>query len=308
MSVRALIADDEVHLAGHLRARLEALWPGLEVLPLAANGVEALRALEEERPDVAFLDIRMPGLTGLEVASRSEGATHVVFVTAFDQYAVEAFDRDAVDYVLKPVSDERLARCVERLRAKLAAAEQPPALEAVLARLAKLAPAAGKLRWVRALKGELVHQIPVEDVLYFQAQDKYTCVVTREGESLIRMPLAELTEQLDPESFWQIHRSTVVNMNAVAVTRRDLGGRVFVRLKDSRAELPVSRACGNALRGTISPLRSIASRRPASASSSSSWVKVSAEGKSRGAPLSTTRMGASMERKFYREAAPRGCG
>ena len=242
MSVRALIADDEMHLAEHLRARLAAAWPELEVLPLAANGVEALRALEEDRPQVAFLDIRMPGLTGLEVAGRLTGDTHVVFVTAYDQYAVEAFDRDAVDYLLKPVGDERLARAVERLRAKLDAAEKPPALEDVLARLARLAPAGGRMRGVRALNGDLVHQIAVEDVLYFQAQDKYTCVVTREGESLIRMPLAELGAQLDPDTFWQVHRSTIVNMNAVASTRRDLGGRLFVRLKDNRAELPVSRA------------------------------------------------------------------
>jgi DNA-binding LytR/AlgR family response regulator len=242
MSVRALVADDEAHLAEHLRTRLAALWPGLEVLAPATNGLEALRAIEEDRPDVAFLDIRMPGLTGLEVAGRAAHPAHVVFVTAFDQYAVEAFDRDAVDYVLKPVTDERLARCIERLKAKLAAAERPPPLEEVLARLARLAPAAGKLRWVRALKGELVHQIAVDDVLYFQAQDKYTCVVTREGESLIRTPLAELAAQLDGDTFWQIHRSTVVNMTAVASTRRDLGGRVFVRLKEGRAELPVSRA------------------------------------------------------------------
>jgi DNA-binding LytR/AlgR family response regulator len=242
MSVKILIADDEMHLAEHLRARLLALWPGIEVLPLAANGIEALRALDESQPQVAFLDIRMPGLTGLEVAGRLSGDTHVVFVTAFDQYAVEAFDRDAVDYLLKPVSDERLARAVQRLRDKLDAAHKPPPLEEVLQRLARLAPAGGRLRWVRALKGDLVHQIPVEDVLYFQAQDKYTCVVTREGESLIRMPLAELATQLDGETFWQIHRSTVVNMNAVASTRRDLGGRVFVKLKEDRAELPVSRA------------------------------------------------------------------
>jgi len=244
MKATALIADDEVHLAEHLRARLAVAWPELEVLPLAANGAAALHAIEEHSPEIAFLDIRMPGLTGLEVAGRLGADTHVVFVTAFDQYAVEAFDRDAVDYVLKPVTDERLARCVERLKAKLAGAQSPPALGEVLARLAQALPGAGagRLRWVRALKGEVVQQIAVDDVLYFQASDKYTCVITGEGESLIRMPLAELAAQVDREVFWQIHRSTLVNMNAVASTRRDLGGRVFVRLKDGRTELPVSRA------------------------------------------------------------------
>lgn len=244
MNARALIADDEANLAEHLRARLAEAWPGLEVLPLAANGLEALRAIEEHDPDVAFLDIRMPGLTGLELARRIDSKTHVVFVTAYDQYAVEAFDRDAVDYLLKPVTGERLARCIERLRAKLARSQAPPSLDEVLARLARAIPAggAGRLRWVRALKGEVVQQIAVDDVLYFQASDKYTCVVTRAGEALIRTPLAELAAQLDPEVFWQIHRATVVNMNAVASTRRDLGGRVFVRLKDGGVELPVSRA------------------------------------------------------------------
>ena len=240
MSATALIADDEPHLAEHLRARLAVLWPELCVLPPAQNGLDALRAIDEDAPDVAFLDIRMPGLTGLELASRIDRRTHVVFVTAYDQYAVEAFDRDAVDYVLKPVTDERLAKCIARLKKKLAANEPPPALQEVLQQLSRVA-GAGKLRWVRALKGEVVHQIPVDAVAYFQARDKYTCVMTGEGESLIRMPLAELGPQLDGEVFWQIHRGTIVNMNEVASIRRDLGGRVFVRLKDG-TELPVSRA------------------------------------------------------------------
>ncbi len=243
MRATALIADDEPNLAADLRRRLLAAWPDLHVLPLAANGVEALRAIEAEAPDATFLDIRMPGLTGLELAARVESRTHVVFVTAFDQYAVEAFERDAVDYLLKPVSDERLARCVERLQRKLAARERPPALDELLARLAKAMPSAGagRLRWVRALKGELVRQIAVDDVLYFQAADKYTCVFTGEGESLLRMPLAELAQQLDPGIFRQVHRSTVVNMNAVEATRRDLAGRVFVRVRGVKDELAVSR-------------------------------------------------------------------
>ena len=243
MKARALIADDEEVLAANLRDRLAALWPELEILPLAANGIEALRAIGEDEPDIAFLDIRMPGLTGLELARRIDTRTHVVFVTAYDQYAVEAFENEAVDYLLKPVTDERLARAVERLKRKVGGAEKPAALDEVLAKLARALPgAAGKLRWIRASKGELVQQIAVDDVLYFQASDKYTCVMTREGESLIRLPLAELATQLDTETFWQIHRGTVVNMNEVSATRRDLGGRVFVKLKDGKTELAVSRA------------------------------------------------------------------
>jgi len=243
VTVRALIADDEPNLAENLRDRLRVLWPELEILPLAANGLEALRAINDDEPEVAFLDIRMPGLTGVELARRIDAATHVVFVTAYDQYAVEAFESEAVDYLLKPVTDERLARAVERLKRKLAAAEKPPALDDVLAKIARALPGAGgKLRWIRASKGELVRQIAVDDVLYFQASDKYTCVITREGESLIRIPLSDLVGQLDADIFWQVHRATVVNMNEVAATRRDLSGRVFVKLKDGKTELPVSRA------------------------------------------------------------------
>src|SRR4051812_37832359 len=182
--MKALIADDEPNLAQDLEARVRALWPDLEILPLAANGLDALRAIEEDAPLVAFLDIRMPGLSGLEVARRIDPRTHVVFVTAYDQYAVEAFEREAVDYLLKPVTDDRLAQCVQRLRRKVEAAAQPQEMAEVLERLARVLPGAtgGRLRWVRALKGDIVEQIAVDDVLYFQAQDKYTCVMTREGE------------------------------------------------------------------------------------------------------------------------------
>jgi DNA-binding LytR/AlgR family response regulator len=244
MTTRALIADDEPALAEYLRTRLAALWPDLEVLPLAKNGIEALSTIRDAEPEIAFLDIRMPGLTGLELAARIDCETHVVFVTAYDQYAVEAFDRDAVDYILKPVTDERLAKCIERLKRKLAESIRPAGIDEVLKRIAAVVPgaASGYLRWVRALKGEVVQQIPVDEVLYFQASDKYTCVFTREGESLIRLALSELAETLDPQVFWQVHRSTLVNMNHVASTRRDLGGRTFVKLKDGRTELAVSRA------------------------------------------------------------------
>jgi len=248
----ALIADDEPHLVEFLRARLAHLWPDLELVAAVDNGIEALRIARERTPDIAFLDIRMPGLTGLEVARRlqeDERRPRIVFVTAFDQYAIDAFHADAVAYLLKPVSDERLERTIEKLRNGLV---QPPAdLSRLLAQLAQHigAPAPQALRWIRASRrnadGEVTEQIAVADVLYFQADDKYTCVVLRDGaatrELLIRVPLSELNEQLDQRDFQQIHRSVIVNMNAVAGTRRDLAGKLFVRLRNLARELPVAR-------------------------------------------------------------------
>lgn len=240
----ALIADDEPHLAVHLRQLLQQHWPGLEVVALARNGLEAAREIAERRPDLAFLDIRMPGLSGLEVAQGIEGATRVVFVTAYDEFAVQAFEHEAVDYVLKPVRAERLIRTIERVqRALQAPLPDDPALAALLARLAP-APAApaARLRWVRASQGELTHQVDVDEVLFFQADEKYTLVRTADAEHLIRTPISELVQQLDPAQFWQVHRSTVINLRHVAGTRRDELSRLYVRLRGHPGELPVSRA------------------------------------------------------------------
>lgn len=239
----ALIADDEPALARALAAQLARLWPGLQLLPAARNGVEAAERIAALQPDLAFLDIQMPGLGGLEVAQGIEGATRVVFVTAYDEYAVQAFENEALDYLLKPVSDERLARTVERLKRTLA---QPPAESAaLLGALQRLLPAAAapqRLRWVRASSGELTHQVPVEEVLFFRADDKYTCVQTATAEHLIRTPIAELAAALDPQAFVQVHRSTIVNLAHLAGTRRDEASRLFLRLKGFAQELPVSRA------------------------------------------------------------------
>lgn len=246
--MKAIIADDESHLAHYLRDRLAQLWPDLEVAALADSGPAALAAIEQHRPDVAFLDIRMPGATGLDVAARIRGGTRVVFVTAYDQYAVDAFERDAVDYLLKPVTDERLAHTVAKLkRASGPAADLAPLLDQLSKHLN--ARRRDSLRWIRAAKrtgdGEVTQQIAVDDVLYVQADDKYTCVFAREGgdvrEWLIRVPLSELAQQLDPDDFTQIHRSVIVNINAVAGTRRDLTGKLYVRLRNSARELPVAR-------------------------------------------------------------------
>ena len=244
----ALIADDEPHLARALASELAALWPDLHLLPMARNGVEAAERIAALKPDIAFLDIQMPGLTGLEVAQGIEGATRVVFVTAYDEYAVQAFEHEALDYVLKPVKGERLQRTVDRVRRALT---QPAADDgALLAALRRLAPASvlgsasapERLRWVRASSGELTHQVAVEDVLFFRADDKYTCVQTADAEHLIRTPIAELAAQLDASQFVQMHRSTIVNLAHLAGTRRDEASRLFLRVKGFDAELPVSRA------------------------------------------------------------------
>jgi DNA-binding LytR/AlgR family response regulator len=248
---RALIADDETHLAHYLRERLLELWPGLEIVSVARNGLEAAAQIAELQPDIAFLDIQMPGLTGLEVAAGIEGLTRVVFVTAYDEYAVTAFDAEAIDYVLKPVTSERLARTVERLHRALAPREDAARDDAVddarLARALRVlqaapAPAEAPLRWVRASQGELTHQVAVADVMFFHADDKYTCVRTAQAEYLIRTPIAELAAQLDGQQFWQVHRSTIVNLAHLAGTRRDEASRLFVRIAGWKDELPVSRA------------------------------------------------------------------
>jgi DNA-binding LytR/AlgR family response regulator len=262
--VTALVADDEPHLARALAAELARQWPALEIVHVARHGLEAAERIAALSPDVAFLDIQMPGLSGLEVAQGIEGATRVVFVTAYDVHAVEAFEREAIDYVLKPVSAERLARTVARVQRALAtaaggptggAADGAPAaavggggeadahlLAALQRLLPQAAPAPQRLRWVRASSGELTHQIAVDDVLFFRADDKYTCVQTVLAEHLIRTPIHELAAQLDPQQFVQVHRSTIVNLAHLAGTRRDEASRLFLRVRGFADELPVSRA------------------------------------------------------------------
>lgn len=240
MSLRALIADDEPNLVRHLQALLTQAWPELTQLTPARNGLEAAERIAAEQPDVAFLDIQMPGLSGLEVAQGIEGATRVVFVTAYDAYALPAFEAAAVDYLLKPVTLARLQRTVERLKASNPT-EADPWPQAVAA-LAPPRPAL-PLRFIRASSGDLTHQLDVQRVAYFHADDKYTVVQMADGaEHLIRTPIAELVAQLDPDQFWQVHRSTVVNLSHLAGTRRDEASRLFVRFNGLSREMPVSRA------------------------------------------------------------------
>lgn len=263
-AVRALIADDEAHLRDYLEQQLATAWPELRVVARAANGLEALRLTDEQAPDVVFLDIRMPGMTGLDVAAQLvQGGRppHIVFVTAYDQYAVQAFDHAAVDYLLKPANLERLTRTVTRLKAALAAsapaagvggasgangAVTASTLQALLAQLgvqaaSAVAPAAAPLQWIRAAQGEHTRLIAVDEVIYFQSNDKYTSVMLADGECLIRTPISRLREQLDGQKFWQIHRSVIVAAHHVAGTRQDFRGRLLVQLKGRTEQLVVSR-------------------------------------------------------------------
>ncbi|MBN8489231.1 MAG: response regulator transcription factor [Burkholderiales bacterium] len=239
----ALIADDEPHLLRHLAEMLATQWPGMQIVAQCRNGPEAAQQIEALQPDLAFLDIRMPGLTGLEVAQGIECATRVVFVTAYDEFALQAFDAAALDYLVKPVTVERLARSVARLKE---AVRQPVADDSRMAQaLGQLQPAAAPatpLRWVRASQGEWTQQVAVDDVLFFRADEKYTVVQTVSREYLIRTPISELAQQLDPQQFWQIHRSTLINLRHLDGARRDEVSRLRVRMRGHDTELPVSRA------------------------------------------------------------------
>jgi DNA-binding LytR/AlgR family response regulator len=263
----ALLADDEPHLLSYLEEQLAIAWPDLRVVGRAPNGIEALRLIDELAPDVVFLDIQMPGLNGLELARRlSAGAgpgntaPQVVFTTAHEQYALQAFDSEAFDYLLKPIRLERLQRTVARLKDAQADRAQAPStnpdtaaqLAAMLRQLgvpvpnappavAPSAPAAAPLQWIRAAQGQETRMIAVDEVIYFQSNDKYTSVYIADGEHLIRTPLRQLREQLDERQFWQIHRGVIVAARHVAGTRTDFRGRLLVKLKGRSEELVVSR-------------------------------------------------------------------
>ena len=244
--MRALIAEDETHLADDLVRRLARLWPELNIVGVVQDGLAARQALIELAPDIAFLDIRMPGLSGLDAAKSAPPACRVVFVTAHDEHAVAAFEQAAADYLLKPVSDARLEKCITRLQQAT-----PPQTDALLAQLQNLLGTAAKpepLRWLRAQVGQDIRLIAVADVCFFQATDKYTSVVTRDGEFLLRTPLKELAAQLDPELFWQIHRGTLVNVQQIKAARRDLLGRFALTLRDRPETLAVSRSYAHLFR------------------------------------------------------------
>ena len=241
----AVIADDEEQLRIHLKSKLADLWPELVICGEAKNGLEALRLIEACRPAVAFLDIKMPGLSGIEVAQKIQSGCRVVFITAFDQYAVEAFENEAIDYILKPVTDQRLQKTIKRLKKQISenavsSVDFTRSMERLLASL-KEGPAAGFLKWIKVRQGEEVRLIAVDDIFYFKAEDKYTVVKTREGEALIKKTIQQLSEELDPDQFWRIHRGIIVGVRQVARVNRSFAGNLVIRLKDLPETLTVSR-------------------------------------------------------------------
>lgn len=261
-TVTALIAEDEPLLAAHLRAELAQVWPALQIVAQVGDGESAWRQAIALQPQVCFLDIRMPGLNGLEAAqalaeewpdegSQTQPFPLLVFVTAYDEYAVRAFDAQAVDYLLKPLQRERLAQCVQRLQRALAARTQPDAaqpapLQAAVDQLRALLQPDGRSQMARldVLQvgvGDAILLVPVEEVLYFEAADKYLRVVTAEREHLVRLSLRELLPQLDPHRFWQVHRGTVVQVRAVHAALRDEAGRISLQLRGRPERLAVSR-------------------------------------------------------------------
>ena len=261
-----MLADDERLMREQLRARLAEVWPELEIVAEAKNGLEAVDAVKAHQPDIVFLDIRMPGLTGVEAARQiaqlelDDDALlpEIVFITAYDQYAVEAFEQGVADYVLKPAERERLAVTVERMKKRLAtrgtadasasAADAAAAAQAVGADATRAA-TPGYLQWIQASVGPAIQMIPVDDVLFFISDEKYTRVQTAQLEALIRKPIKELVDELDPQLFWQIHRSTLVNVNAMAGVTRDFRGRQIVAVKGHTEKLEVSRSYAGLFKG-----------------------------------------------------------
>ncbi len=249
MNPTAVVAEDEAPLRGELVEQLGKLWPELSIVGEADDGLEALRLLDHHRPDILFLDIEMPGAKGIDVARQANGRSHVVFVTAYDQYAVAAFDQGAVDYLLKPLDGARLFTAISRLKSRLSQGQPPAQLGGTLDQIAAR-PAATRapLRWINASVGQTLRLITVDEVMFFQSDNKYTRLGLKDGEALIRKPLKELIEELDSQQFWQIHRSTLVNVNAVASVSRDFRGRMQLKLKHGSEMLLVAESCTHLFR------------------------------------------------------------
>lgn len=249
--ITAIIAEDERPLRDALRAMLGIAWPDLAIVAECEDGIAAMEAIAAHRPTLAFLDIRMPGVSGLDVARAAVAAKSlVVFTTAYDEYAVRAFEAGAVDYLLKPLQPERLAQAVVRIRERLRDAHDADAGERVDALEIALRPSGARLiRWISAAVGDSVRMMGIDEVLYFQAQDKYVRVVTAGGEAVIRTPIKELLAGLDPDEFWQVHRGVVVRVSAIDRVRKDELGKSTLQLRGRGDALPVSSAFLHRFRG-----------------------------------------------------------
>jgi DNA-binding LytR/AlgR family response regulator len=241
-SPTAVIAEDELPQRQEMRALLADLWPELVIVAECADGLAALDAIRLHEPQVLFLDIRMPGVSGLEIARAAGTRCHVVFVTAYEEYALHAFDEGAVDYLLKPVSVERLRRAVERTRARLQDGSPVDLVALIDAVQAKLAPPKQAIRWITASVGTTMKVFSIDEVLFFQAQDKYTRVVTADSEGHIRTPLKELVAALDSEAFWQVHRSAIVRVSAIRTVEKAEDGKLHLTVRNHAEVLPVSSA------------------------------------------------------------------
>jgi DNA-binding LytR/AlgR family response regulator len=241
-----VIAEDEPQLATELCNHLASLWPQLRVVGKATDGIAALHAIERNEPSVAFVDIHMPQLSGLDLARQIAGRCHVVFITAYDQHALEAFEAGAIDYVLKPITPVRLLATVQRLKARLN--EVPRDLSMALDAVERPAPTRRYLQWISAARGAATRLITVGEILYFKADNKYTLVVTGDSESLIKKTIKELVDELDPTTFWQVHRSTIVNLNAIESVIRVDGGSLTLRLKGRNETLPVAESYNHLFR------------------------------------------------------------
>ena len=240
----AVVADDERLMRDQIIARLKDVWPELLIVGEASNGREAVAMVQALEPDIVFLDISMPEMDGIQAAQALAGKVHVVFVTAHDEYAISAFEHGAIDYLLKPADPERMALTCQRLRARLK--QEPDPMSALLAQLSQRLGAGGLkpreyMRWVQASVGANIRMIPTSDILFFRAEDKYTRVQTRGFEALIRKPIKELIDELDPDEFWQIHRATVVRVDAVEQVSRNFRGNQIVHVKGNDEKLEVSR-------------------------------------------------------------------
>jgi DNA-binding LytR/AlgR family response regulator len=240
----AIIADDEDLPRKDLRRMLNELWPELQIIAECEHGADALEAIHQHNPDIAFLDIRMPGMTGLDVANATKGRCHAVFTTAYDNHALEAFSAGAIDYLLKPISRERLVDAIARLKARLEVKAAPSDLSSLMQELDKrLRPQnVERIRWISASVGDTIKMFPIDKILFFTSDEKYTRVVCTDDEAHVRKPLKEIIDGLDPEVFWQIHRSVVVRADAIAKAHRDELGKVTVELRGSKEVLKVSQA------------------------------------------------------------------